>query len=890
METVENKQTFSKVAFVLTLSLIIAMAGLYLYNIIKWGNNPDFGFSFRTATGIEVVGMVREIGKEAGMQVGDRFLLVNNRPFKNISEFREALNHEMGEKNTYLMERDGRQFEIIIINAPIGFKTTFLKSGLLYLLGLCYALIGTVVFLMKPHRRTSWVFFIFTMVFGLFLIFLFKFSRLTPFYLEKFHIFIYTFTPGVFIHLALSFPEERSLLKKHPHIQFLPYIASTILFLCIGIVSATLYDAGKIWLIVVMAYMAFGSLFLIGSCIQLWLTSQSEIVKIRAKMILLGITISASMPLLDFITSTLFGLYILPGFNYYLPFFVVFPLFVAYSIVKHDLFDIDAIIKRTYGYVLTTGVIAGMYGLFVLASNRFFGSFEFYKSPLFPLVFIMVVVFLFNLIRNRVQRFIDRVFYRLEYDYQETVQKISETMRTLLGLDEIGKSIMDTVLGAMFIDSGRVMLLNRNKEAYECLTMAGERELDKDKTIVESTVPSEKVQEKGESVQIGQALPVSGEVETGETEMPGSEQKVEQGDDIQLSEFKLSADDPLVQKIAERKKEVTIYDIQEDPFFEAGRESYQKTFDQIEATLLIPLIYEDQLTGFISLGQKKSGKLYRREDIKLLNTLANQGAVAIENARLLEEVIEKERMEEELAIARDLQMSMLPGTHPEIGGFKIDAVSIQAREVGGDFYDFIEMGEEKVGLVIGDVTGKSVSGALVMSASRSVFRMLSQEDLTVGEIMIRANQRIKKDIKSGMFVALLYAVLDAKGKALSLCSAGQTQPIHLSVKTGEANLLETEGDTLPLGILEDAEYRETRLSLGTGDRVVFYTDGIVEAMDKEGEMFGFERLQELIRGSQSKTAEELLKEIIDTVNGFAAGATQHDDLTVIVLSVTETDK
>ena len=122
--------------------------------------------------------------------------------------------------------------------------------------------------------------------------------------------------------------------------------------------------------------------------------------------------------------------------------------------------------------------------------------------------------------------------------------------------------------------------------------------------------------------------------------------------------------------------------------------------------------------------------------------------MAIENALMIEEVIEKERMEEELNIAKDLQVSMLPAV-PEIEGLEIAAYSMSAREVGGDFYDFIAMGEEKVGMLIGDVTGKSVSGALVMSASRSIFRMLSEEERTVADIMIRANQRTKKDIMSG---------------------------------------------------------------------------------------------------------------------------------------------
>jgi sigma-B regulation protein RsbU (phosphoserine phosphatase) len=244
-------------------------------------------------------------------------------------------------------------------------------------------------------------------------------------------------------------------------------------------------------------------------------------------------------------------------------------------------------------------------------------------------------------------------------------------------------------------------------------------------------------------------------------------------------------------------------------------------------------------------------------------------------------------MEEELNIARDLQMSMLPASCPESEGFKIAATSTPAREVGGDFFDFIQMEEGKLGLVIGDVTGKSVSGALVMSASRSVFRMLSDEQLNVGEIMIRANRRLKQDIKKGMFVALLYAVLNSQDRTLSLCSAGQTQPIHFFAEKSNVSLVETEGDTFPLGILDEVDYRETKLRLAPGDKVVFYTDGIVEAMNEKGELFGFERLLEIAGKEKTSSADAILHHILEEVKDFAGSAVQHDDITVIAVSVEE---
>ena len=173
-----------------------------------------------------------------------------------------------------------------------------------------------------------------------------------------------------------------------------------------------------------------------------------------------------------------------------------------------------------------------------------------------------------------------------------------------------------------------------------------------------------------------------------------------------------------------------------------------------------------------------------------------------------------------------------------------------------------------------------------MSASRSVFRMLSEEELDVSESMMRANRRLKKDVKTGMFVALLYAVLSSRDQTLRLCSAGQTQPVLLSAKTAIAALVETKGDTFPLGILDDAEYEETQIKLEPGDKLVFYTDGIVEAMNGQEEMFGFDRLLDVVKNSKTMTAETLLEEIKNKVGEFAGSAPQHDDITIIVVQTT----
>jgi sigma-B regulation protein RsbU (phosphoserine phosphatase) len=554
----------------------------------------------------------------------------------------------------------------------------------------------------------------------------------------------------------------------------------------------------------------------------------STLDRLRGRIVLFGLTLAFAPSVTIMLLVVLFKVNF--PWNFLVFFVVFFPAAFAYSIVKHNLFDADAIIKRTVGYIVVTGIVIGAYLIVSLTLNVTVGQYQISQSRAFPIVFTLVVILIFNPLRDRIQSLVDRLFFRKEYDYGKIIDNISGAITSLMDLGQILKRLSQTFIDDMFINTSSIMLLSSDGAAFKVYLADGENHKE-------------------------------------------------------VEEIVIQRDDPIMEIIETEKKVITKYDMLEDPRYKKVSQQCLNRFDALYTSLMVPLIFQDKVIGLLNLGDKKSGKFYNREDIDLLHALSNQGAVAIENARLFQENLEKQRMEEELAIGRELQMSMLPATSPKMEGFEIAAFSVSAREVGGDFYDFIEMGSDKIGFVIGDVTGKSVSGALVMSASRSIFRMLSEEELSVGESMIRANKRIKKDIKSGMFVALLYAVLNSRDKSLRLCSAGQTQPIHLSAQTKEAYLMETQGDTFPLGILDDVQYEESRFQLQSGDKIVFYTDGIVEAMNEQEEMFGFDRLLDVIQSSGTMTAEALLKEIDDRVKEFAGNAVQHDDLTMIVITV-----
>jgi len=233
MKPINKKTLLSTAVFGLLLALLVLISILYVYNIYKWGDHPDYGLGFRTATGIKVVGSLTMPGRQAGLRVGDQIISVNGKSYRNFAELRSIVNTKPGDQNVFLVERSGNQVAITITNGRIGFISAFNKSGYLLVLGLCYMLIGALVYLMKPHQRTSWIFLLFTATTGLWMTFLFKITLLTPKWLEAFHLLIYMLVPAVFIHLTISFPVERRLLTKFPMGQLFPYIVSIILFFII---------------------------------------------------------------------------------------------------------------------------------------------------------------------------------------------------------------------------------------------------------------------------------------------------------------------------------------------------------------------------------------------------------------------------------------------------------------------------------------------------------------------------------------------------------------------------------------------------------------------------------------------------------------------------------
>jgi serine phosphatase RsbU (regulator of sigma subunit)/anti-sigma regulatory factor (Ser/Thr protein kinase) len=298
--------------------------------------------------------------------------------------------------------------------------------------------------------------------------------------------------------------------------------------------------------------------------------------------------------------------------------------------------------------------------------------------------------------------------------------------------------------------------------------------------------------------------------------------------------------------------------------------------------IVVPLVTQGELIGLLNLGSRLSDQEYSGDDRRLLESLAAQAAPAVRVGQLVREqeaeIRSRERLEQELQVAKLIQQHFLPRTAPDLPGWHVDAYYRPAREVGGDFYDFIALDDGKIGLVIGDVTDKGVPAALVMAATRSVLRAAAQRLIDPGEVLERVNEHLCPDIPENMFVTCLYGVLEPATGRLRFANAGHNLPC---VRSG-SRVVELRATGMPLGLMPGMRYDEAEAVLEPGAQILLYSDGLVEAHDDGREMFGTPRLTDLF-GALGR-GERLIDRVLESLGEFTGGGVeQEDDITLVSL-------
>jgi serine phosphatase RsbU (regulator of sigma subunit)/anti-sigma regulatory factor (Ser/Thr protein kinase) len=344
---------------------------------------------------------------------------------------------------------------------------------------------------------------------------------------------------------------------------------------------------------------------------------------------------------------------------------------------------------------------------------------------------------------------------------------------------------------------------------------------------------------------------------------------------VEAPPVEIAPNDPLVAYFSGATGAVDIATLQlESPALDGLREAGIR--------LVVPLVSQGELIGLLNLGPRRSEQEYSADDRKLLNDLAGHAAPAVRVAQLVREqeaeVRQRERIEQELRVAQLIQQQFLPHELPDLPGWQVGAYYGPAREVGGDFYDFIKLPDDQVGIVVGDVTDKGVPAALVMATTHSILRAEAPRLIAPSEVLTRVNELLVDEMPAHMFVTCLYAVLNPASGRLRYANAGHNVPY---VST-EAGVTELRATGMPLGLLPGMEYEEKEATLAPGDTVLLHSDGLAEAHNAAREMFGFPRVAALT--GEASDGEVLIDRLLKELQEFTGpGLEQEDDITLVTL-------
>src|SRR5438067_420350 len=330
----------------------------------------------------------------------------------------------------------------------------------------------------------------------------------------------------------------------------------------------------------------------------------------------------------------------------------------------------------------------------------------------------------------------------------------------------------------------------------------------------------------------------------------------------------------LVGHAAEHKHAVLVPDVSKDP-------RYIALNPETRSELAVPLIYKDTVIGVLDLEHTRRG-FFTEDHKRTVTTLAAQVAIAIENARLYEEIARQEkRLERDLALARELQFRLLPQTRPQLTNLDVAAKFVPARAIGGDLYDFVSYSLSRTAIVIGDVSGKGAPAAIYAALVSGILRSHAPIEPGPAEMLSAVNFSLGERRIEGQFVSIIFALWDDSNRTLQVANSGLPRPLYCH--NGNVEVVEATG--LPLGLFDDAEYDEFTFRAKPGDMFVFFSDGILDARNRAGDMFGRQRAEQVVLGCAEQSADCVVKSLFAAVAEHSEGVETFDDQTVVAIKV-----
>jgi sigma-B regulation protein RsbU (phosphoserine phosphatase) len=768
----------------------------------------------------------------AGLRKGDEVVSINGIPCVACKNVLDCLkNAKSGDTVSYGIRRSGRYIEVPVILSSLPPSETLRRMSVL-VVGFSFIAIGLLVYF-RRHDKVALVFYLLSLAFGLVLtnIVTIEVGSASPLHRYALNDLMVLSLPALFLHFFLIFPERRGILLRYPRLEYAIYLPAAAMFVASLYFNVMIFSRGRgfgspivVFRNATAAYFILYVIMGLGAFLHAYRHVSSDSMRSKLRLVVWG-TVIGTLPLVVVrVVVSIRPAIELPGEKLvFLPLILV-PVAFGHAIVRYGLMDLEIVVKRSLVYTLLIAAMASVYFVVVYGIGRLASRFIGSTDLLFSIISIFVITLLISPLKARIKTAVDKIFFRQEYNYRKVLRQISHSLAGIVNLESLVSYL--TIRVAEVLDACNVVIF-----------------------LVDART--------------GMHTP---RYSTG-------------GDHPMLKSFDKNG--ALCAYLLQTR---TAFNV-ERKMASGGRLPFEskesQALLQTKAAVVVPFIFKSDLLGFMAIGGKRSDEYYSTTDIELLETLCDQISLAIENANLYLEAVEKQKMEQELEVAREIQHRLLPKALPGVPGLEAHAMNIPSKHVGGDYYDIIPLSDDTVALVIADVSGKGVPAALLMASLQSSLRGEARPGRPPSEVISALNRVIHEHTAGGTFVTIFYGLIDFIEATITYCNAGQSPPVLVCGLDAPRQLDNTD---IVIGIDPEAAYRDTTVPVREGELLFLYTDGITDELDDRDEPYGEARLISELLDLHETDLMEIVERIHNDVIRHTGGKPQ-DDLTVLAVRI-----
>ncbi|MFO7608248.1 MAG: SpoIIE family protein phosphatase [Candidatus Krumholzibacteriia bacterium] len=791
-------------------------------------------------------------GQPTPLRTGDRIVGIGRRIVGSPQQAADELRrYEPGTVVPYLVRRGTEQ---LTLRVPLGTTRVDLRDySVNVVLALVYLVIGFAVYLRSGNERAPSLFFVLCLLFGLY--FMTNLQQVSYFLgaiiTQNIGAFARFMLPAVFLHFFLVFPRKKLTLTKHPFLAPLLYLLPWMFYLRFTLNQFIGSEGAKIgatsW-IVLGLYYVFG----LWALLHGYFSYRDPLMRQRVRILTFG-TLAAVIPFLivkigmeelNFRTG-LTRLGAIP--------LAMIPISFGYCVARYQVLQIDLLLKRNLAYALLTGgVWLGYLGLAWWLGGRLLEVVPAAASPLIAAGTTLAVAAGLWPLRRGLQQALDRRFYHSRDNLAAVIEEFSKEIPRLIQRDALLERVGRRLVGALELPGLAFYLGEGDHQAREFVLAGRTFAATPPRTEEDTPPPAPPVWP--ERLHLAALAPLLEQQSEPFWADPGDAFEIEMRQAITREQAELKA----------RAREQLI-------LVDHG------------VQLVVPLVAQGRLVGLVALPGRPGDEDWAVYELQLLTIVAGQVALQVENARLYEEEVAKQKLEEEIAMARQIQARLLPRRIPSYAGVEIEAVNISSKQVSGDYYDVIEREDGRLGIVIADVSGKGMPASILASNIQAALRAQCDTCESPAEVLTRINKQIHASTDPQHFATLFLSLFDPATRRLRYSSGGHNAPVIMRAD-GTVHLLEKGG--MPLGAFDFGTYEEEEVQLEPGDMLFMYTDGLTETKGRDGdEDYGEDRLNDLLREHRRTPAADLFAEVHRRLRDFSGRKDADDDITMVCVKI-----